>query len=296
MPWRRKPNLLKRANKIGSPTTLDLGYLKAATILASLPEDGFITIYLVGCGGTGSFMAMHIGRLLFSLAEAGKRARAVFVDHDHVEAKNLGRQLFCRAEINQNKAAALAFRYGSAWGLEISAIAEKFKGSMVKPEFDSLTIIVGCVDNAAARKEISRALKHNRPNVPPRIWWLDCGNHENAGQVLLGSAPKGYWSAAKAFRTKTICQSLPAPVVLRPELLKPLPEEKNPQRLSCAELAAANLQSLNINARIAAEASEFLTGLLLTRDLKRFACELNLPAGSMRSSYATPEAVEKAIA
>ena len=58
--------------------------------------------------------------------------------------------------------------------------------------------------------------------------------------------------------------------------------------------AAHSFGDPEINSRIAAEASDFLTRLLLTRDLKRFACELNLAAGSMRSSYATPEAVEGA--
>jgi hypothetical protein len=64
--------------------------------------------------------------------------------------------------------------------------------------------------------------------------------------------------------------------------------------MSCAELAAANLQSLNVNATVATTAANMLTRLLLTRDLKHFACELNLAAGSMRSTYATVEAVEQA--
>ena len=38
-----------------------------------------------------------------------------------------------------------------------------------------------------------------------------------------------------------------------------------------------------------------LTRLLVTRNLKRFACDLNLAAGSMRSTYATPEEVARVI-
>ncbi len=95
----------------------------------------------------------------------------------------------------------------------------------------------------------------------------------------------------KAFPSKTICQALPAPSVQRPELLIAKPAETRAKKMSCAELAAANLQSLNINNRVAAEAGDMLTRLLLTRNLKRFACEINLAAGSMRSTYATPENV-----
>lgn len=285
----------KRANKISDNLTLDLGYLNAATVLAKKPEASPITIYLVGCGGTGSFMALHIGRLLRTLGDGGQKARAVFIDHDRVELKNIGRQLFCDAELNQNKAQALAFRYGAAWGNEITAIPSRFQASIVthseQRADDALHVIVGCVDNAAARREIARALAWNKPKRPPSVWWLDCGNHSDAGQVLLGTATNKR-QLAGAFPSATICQSLPAPSLQRPEIFKPRPEETNGHRLSCAELAAANLQSQNINSRIAAEASDFLTRLLVTRDLKRFACELNLAAGSMRSSYATPNTVE----
>jgi hypothetical protein len=65
--------------------------------------------------------------------------------------------------------------------------------------------------------------------------------------------------------------------------------------MSCAEMAAANLQSLNINARIAAEAADFITRLLVMKDLKRFACEVNIAAGSTRSYYVTPDEVSRVI-
>jgi hypothetical protein len=78
--------------------------------------------------------------------------------------------------------------------------------------------------------------------------------------------------------------------------LEPQPEEEatSADGMSCAERAAANLQSLNINAAIVIQAADMLTRLLVTRDLKRFACEVNLSSGVMKSSYCTPEEVARA--
>lgn len=271
---------------------IDFSFVRAATVLARQPERGHVSIHLVGCGGTGSYMALHVGRLLVALGERGARARAVFHDHDHVEPKNVGRQLFSVAEIGRNKAETLALRYGSAWGLDVTARAERFKAADFKREADDLVVMVGCVDNAAARFELGKVLTANVAGRAPDLWWLDCGNHADAGQVLLGSAvlpeqARGAFSAG-------LCSSLPAPSVQRPELLVPAREEQSARRMSCAELAAANLQSLNVNAAVATVAANMLTRLLLTRDLKHFACELNLAAGSMKSTYATHEAVEGA--
>lgn len=271
---------------------LNLDYVNAATILTRRLDDEPISIVLVGCGGTGSYMALQIGRILKALNDKGVRARGIFVDHDRVEPANIGRQLFCEAEIGQYKAEVLALRYGTAWGLEILSICTRFKASLVgREKLRGLVVLVGCVDNAAGRRELSRALQQNGHSQAPLIWWLDCGNHFDSGQVLLGNALirsqlKGAFPSAK------ICQTLPAPSLQRPELLRSRPEEKaSSKRMSCAELVAANLQSLNINFRIAAEAGDMLTRLLVTRDLKRYACEVNLSAGSMRSFYATPAAI-----
>ena len=43
----------------------------------------------------------------------------------------------------------------------------------------------------------------------------------------------------------------------------------------------------------ACDAADFLFRLLVTRDLKRYACYLNLEAGSQRSLYVTDEALGK---
>jgi len=285
---------MKRRTTASAVNSLDLGFLNAATILTRLPKNDYINILLVGCGGTGSHLAPSIGSLLQGLKEVSIPARAFFIDDDHVEPGNVNRQLFCDAEVGKLKAATLAYRYGAAWGVDITAVIDRFKPSIIKKDdrySDPLWIVVGCVDNAAARQQMARTLEQNQPNEAPDVWWLDCGNHLEAGQVLLGSA-LNQKQLRKAFPSKKICQALPAPSIQHPELLIAKREKLLTKRQSCAELVASNQQSRDINKRIAAEASDFLTRLILTRDLKRFGCELNLAAGSMRSIYPTPETVK----
>jgi PRTRC genetic system ThiF family protein len=278
-----------------NPTTLDLSYAVAATVLARQPERGPITFWLVGCGGNGSHVAQHLGRLLFSMKARGIRARAIFVDHDTVEPKNVGRQNFSSPEVGRNKAETLARRFGAAWGLDIEAVPSRFKHTMftLDADQDELGVIVGCVDNAAGRVEMNKCLSRNGQGRVPDVWHLDCGNHEQAGQVLLGSA----WHADQlkgAFPSRSLCHALPGPALQSPELLVARPEERAAaKKMSCAELVAANQQSHDINAAVAVAAKTMLTQLFLTRDLKRLACEVNNLAGSMRSTYVTPEAVAR---
>jgi tRNA A37 threonylcarbamoyladenosine dehydratase len=51
------------------------------------PPD--VTIVLVGCGGTGGYLAEALCRLL-----VGRRGSLHLVDHDRVEAHNVARQSF----------------------------------------------------------------------------------------------------------------------------------------------------------------------------------------------------------
>lgn len=264
--------------------TLDLSYVKSATVLPGQIEQ--IRFILVGCGGTGGWLAPSIARLARLLIDQQCDVKVLFCDPDTVEERNLTRQNFCYAELGQNKAATLAARYGAAWGLEIFAITKPLHRTEVgyRP---GLNIIIGCVDNAAARNAISRTVLDHGGNE--RYWWLDCGNTESGGQVLFGSTDDAN-VLKNAFLSPTACKALPLPSVQAPDLLVPRPEEVSNNRMSCAELAQANAQSLSVNQQVAAVAFDYLLRFVNGR-LRRMATYFDLESGSMRSVYVTPETV-----
>src|SRR5262249_39385482 len=161
---------------------LDLSFAKAATLL--LPVYDQIRLFLVGCGGTGSWLAPSGARIAKGWQEQGHHVDVGFCDPDYVEPKNIPRQNFCEAELKRNKAATLAFRYSAAWGLEILAIDQPFKAAKVPHGNGVLSILIGSVDNAAARQEIAAAVKRQIEGRDSKhyVWWLDCGNSDDSGQ------------------------------------------------------------------------------------------------------------------
>ncbi|MBA3601643.1 MAG: ThiF family adenylyltransferase [Acidobacteria bacterium] len=290
---------------------LDLSFLNAKLVL---PLDyQTVQFWLVGAGGTGSFMAMNLARLAFELKTLGKKANIVIVDPDRVEEGNIPRSNFCFAEIGMNKAETLAGRVSRAWGIEVGFVKEGFRPGLLQSKNDDwnvqssnsnkLTILVGCVDNHLARQEIHEALKfHNEQRYDsssPRVWWIDGGNGRDTGQVLIGNRFNGK-EICEAARNSPILSLLPAPSLQHPELLREGEREvrKSPQTndaITCAERIRLGEQSLNVNQRVAVEISEMLTALLLTNSLKRFASYFDLESGTSRSLYTTPEKIEKAV-
>ena len=118
-------------------------------------------VILAGCGGTGSFLALHLARLAYHLHETrGLRLPLVFVDPDAVEPKNLGRQNFAPAEVGRNKAQALAWRYNLAFGLDIAAQPERFDpaavyaGARYGVDYGHWALLIGAVDNVAGRRSL----------------------------------------------------------------------------------------------------------------------------------------------
>src|SRR5712692_1468505 len=71
------------------------------------------TIVLVGCGGTGGFVAEAASRLLL-----GRRAAFFLVDPDRVEPVNTSRQAFDRSDVGRFKAQVLAERLTRRFGRE----------------------------------------------------------------------------------------------------------------------------------------------------------------------------------
>lgn len=235
-------------------------------------------LYLVGCGGTGSFLALHLARLAYQAPGQHLEIHLTFIDHDRIEDTNIGRQNFCPAEIGENKAYTLARRMSLAFGLKITALCEPFNpGDIDHFGFrrdGAVAILLGCVDQPAARREMASAVEQS--GRASSLWWLDGGNHEHAGQVHLGNhhsitiSPLGF------------CTHLPHPAVQAPDLL--LDRQVNATTVpSCAELAAANIQSLMINQAVAGWMATYIARLLISRDLDIMATYINLAAGSARS-------------
>lgn len=268
-----------------TPLNLDFEYANSTPLL--LKDYSHLHLWLVGCGGTGSYVAESLARLAYVFKQVGKNVNITFVDPDIVEDKNLGRQRFCQSELGLNKATTLALRYNLTWGLEISAIPDYFDPKLVKSYWNDLVIIIGCVDNSAARRSLGKTLEINRHAEIPRIWYLDAGNNFDSGQILLGShnSLEELTPHLDKFKKIGIMGALPSPVLQCPNLIELRPEELGNTHLSCAELANLNAQSLTINQTIASIVTDYLFRLTLTKDLRKFATFLNLKSGSMRSEF-----------
>lgn len=280
---------------------IDTSFARAARVLPK--QHGSVKFYLVGAGGTGSFAAHAVARLAYELNLRGKPSELVIVDPDRVEKNNIPRSNFCAAEIGKFKAQTLAERLTLAWGLEVAHVNESFDAEehfkKDRGGHQQIRVLVGCVDNHLARREMHRILRESeRYNTDaPDTWWVDGGNGKSSGQVLIGSATRDA-ASEKHFSTPSLCRSLPAPSLLHPELLEKqkLPaQRREAERLSCPELIRLGEQSLNINQRVAVEIGEMLTALLLNSSLRRFATYFDLESGTSRSSYCTPEIVAEAL-
>ncbi len=279
---------------------LDLGLLRARPVVIAGGENRLVRLVLAGCGGTGSWLAGGIARVAWELQRMGRPVEVQFWDFDRVESLNVPRQCFSPSEIGLYKAEALALRYAAAWGIEIAAYRQPFDARRVLSGSESgsgesyyhhysphrpLTILLGAVDNAAARLSLAQALENN-DRIAPAVWWIDTGNSQSSCQVLIGTHNRAE-ELKEAFSLS--CNALPSPVLQHPELLEPLQEELPglSQRRSCAELAAANTQSLTIN-KLAASLAEDALVRLLTGRLTYFAVYFDQQSATARARYTHP--------
>lgn len=94
-------------------------------------------IYIIGCGGVGSWLAPALSLLT-------NPEHVILMDADKLEDKNLNRQLFDKKDVGRTKAEALANRYSCKFR------EEWFTEGVV--EFESEDWLIVCVDNHIARR------------------------------------------------------------------------------------------------------------------------------------------------
>ncbi len=243
-------------------------------------------ILVVGCGGTGGYVAEGLCRLL-----AGSQVPLVLIDHDRVEPHNLLRQHFYAGDVGKFKSQALAERLSRQFGRRIGysvypydneLIGEEWGGGLVKPVAQG--IIIGCVDNAEARRSIAKHFNYGN-------WWVDAGNGHSSGQVLIGNAKNMeelQWSFNEEAQE---VERLPLPTMQLPSLLAPAPMPVTNPR-DCAEAVAAEEQSPVINQAMAMLVLQFMYRLL-NKKLTWMGAYIDLEAGTLQTVPAEPETVAR---
>lgn len=145
-----------------------------------------ITVALVGAGGSGSQMLSALARIHTSLRALGGQGLHVTVyDPDEVSEANIGRQLFLPTDVGLNKAVCLVSRFNrcylTGWDAEDRCFTENVS--------ERYNIVISCTDNVKSRLEIDRYMRHPNLGCNERtsFYWLDLGNGQRTGQVILGS-------------------------------------------------------------------------------------------------------------
>ena len=252
-----------------------------------LLDNPWITV--VGCGGTGGFVAEGICRLF-----QGREATIVLVDHDRVEPHNLLRQNFYPDDVGKFKSQALADRLARDYRRSIGYSVYPFRNEDSRPNgngFPGLpaycgNLIIGCADNAAARRAMAECLPGD-----PRRWLIDAGNDSNWGQVLVGNVAEPVILEESPFAGET-CYLAPAPTLQRPDLLTAV--SARPPDVDCAAALDLTDQDPTINQMMASIV------LQVVRRMVAGTCPfmglyVDMDQGTVSPTYVTPEAVERLV-
>lgn len=248
------------------------------------------TFMVVGCGGTGGYVAEGLCQLLI-----GKKNRIYLVDHDRVEEHNLGRQNFVRADLGRFKAQVLAERLSMNYDREVHYAIQPIEDI---PSEDRANLTIGCVDNPKARDRLQFAGRHMMGGYYSYQnfsgWYIDAGNSEHSGQVLIGNAllrelnqsfyPNGDGTGGR-------CNKLPLPQLQQPALLAP---QIKPVRRDCAEAVRDNEQSPVINKAMAALVLQFVYKLM-NGELDWMGAYLDLDTGTLSTIPADPATVARML-
>lgn len=251
--------------------------------LRGLPEN--FRILVVGCGGTGSFVAEGLCRILPS------DQPLLLVDHDRVEPHNLLRQNYFEGDVGRFKTQALAERLARQYGRRIAYSVYPFNHDLVGESlggglYQVVThgIVIGCVDNVAARKEIAKCVRLG-------TWWIDAGNGRNSGQVLLGNTDRVEMLEESFDKDTMTASNLPMPSMQLPSLLIPQVGRVT-RRTDCAEAVEADEQSPIINQAMATLVLEFVYRLL-QGTLTWMGAYIDLDMGTLQPIPADPITVAR---
>lgn len=237
-----------------------------------------ITVNLIGAGGTGSKTLTTLMEMNHSLNVLGHPGLQVRLwDDDIVTEANIGRQRFAECEIGLYKSVALINRVnrfmGTCWKAKPQKFERDIKGNL--PSNASANIFISCVDTVQARFEIAEMLTTQLEKGSfyrdRTLYWLDFGNSQFTGQILLSTVGTIKQPSSKKYQT---VENLPFVTEEFKELLRL--SEENDNTPSCSLAEALNKQDLFINATLAQMGSSLLWSLFRQGKIENRGFFLNL--------------------
>lgn len=163
-----------------------------------MKKTNFVII-VIGVGGTGGYYASYLSRFLsnstFENTAIGV-VNLVLVDGDTVELKNCSRQQFISSDVGESKAENLQLAIMDNFGLDVFSYTQYITRvddiKNIYSKFDNdknqvtIPIIVGCVDNHAARKVLEEYF-----SITPSLFYWDAANEYNDGEVVFSCKKDG---------------------------------------------------------------------------------------------------------
>jgi len=195
-----------------------------------------VRIAVAGVGGNGAQVLSALARLDLALRALGHKGVYVTAfDADAVSEANIGRQVWSPSDIGINKAIVAVRRINLFYGFDWMAVPAQYDPKLVSHECIDCDMLISCVDTKASRRYFHQLIVKRQG---PRHYWLDLGNEESTGQVVLGEI---------RFDNKrgVVSPRLPVVTELFPELLNKDAKENNTH--SCSLRISLQSQGLYIN-------------------------------------------------
>ena len=255
---------------------------------AFLLDNPWITV--VGCGGTGGFVAEGLCRLF-----QGRQANIVLVDHDRVEPHNLLRQNFYAEDVGRFKSQALADRLAKAYNRPVGYSVYPFR------EYDERSPRARLPRPDRLRREPHHRLRRQRrrtqgdgrvPAGTPGPLAHRRGQRHQLGPGAGGqTSPAGSDWDEPAFSGET-CYLAPAPTLQRPDLLTAV--STRPPDVDCAAALDLTDQDPTINQMMASLVLQVVRRMV-AGTCPFMALYLDMDQGTVSPTYVTPKAVERLV-
>lgn len=194
-------------------------------------------MHVIGAGGTGTYFLKELGRYLSDGRFQDILYGPIQIwDGDVVEAKNLGRQAFCRDDVGRYKSVVMAeilegefnvpFEARTAYLIDMEQLSAEFEVKEIRGE-TLVPLFISCVDNHAARlllEEVFNSLQN-------------CVLFDSGNEVCTGEVSFSYKKNGKVIGP---CRSHYFPDMRTGDL-------RNVTEMSCAELNNASPQHIFTN-------------------------------------------------